>query len=131
MIPWIKIYSNICSHDKTYALSERLKIDQFAAVGIMVSLWVWVAANATDGDVSSYPPRAIATAVGWTKKAETLYQALLDAHLLEGDGEGRVVVRNWEQYASAIMSIDDRKRKKTAERVQAYRKRKSENGDNF
>ena len=113
MIPWIQVYSNILTHDKTYTLAEALKVPNYSAVGLMVSLWCWVAVNAPDGDITRYPPRAITEATGWTKKPETFYNALVNAGLIEKTEDGRAVIRNWEQYAMLLidlMSVRKRKR---------------------
>ncbi len=125
MIPWIQVYANITTHDKTYALAERLKIDQFAAVGIMVSLWAWASVNATDGDVSRYSPTALAASCGWKKKPADFYGVLLDVGLLDTLPDGRVAIRNWERYASLLMDMEERQKKNTRERVKRHRDRKN------
>lgn len=124
MIPWIQVYSNILTHDKTYSLAEELKIPNYAAVGIMVSLWAWASINATDGDISNYPPRAIAEATGWQKKPKDFYDILLRIRLIEKTEDGRTVIRNWENYALLLMDLMDSQKKKTNERVKRHRERK-------
>lgn len=124
MIPWIQVYSNILTHDKTYKLAEALKIPNYSAVGLMVSLWCWVAVNAPDGDITSYPPRAITAATGWPKKPEAFYSALVDAELIEKKEDGRAVIRNWEQYAQLLMDLMDSQKRKTADRVKKHRARR-------
>jgi len=83
MVPWIQVYSNILTHDKTYALAEKLKVKNYAAVGLMVSLWSWCAINAPDGDITNYPPKAIVDATGYEAtssiKVEAFYKILLVA----------------------------------------------------
>lgn len=129
MIPWIQVYSNILTHDKTYRLAETLKIPNYSAVGLMVSLWCWVAVNAPDGDITSYPPRAITAATGWPKKPEAFYSALVDAELIEKKEDGRVVIRNWEQYATLLMDLMDSQKRKTADRVKKHRARRKARED--
>lgn len=126
MIPWIQVYSNILTHDKTYSLAEALKVPNYSAVGLMVSLWCWVAVNAPDGDITRYPPRAITEATGWTKKPETFYNALVNAGLIEKTEDGRAVIRNWEQYAMLLIDLMSSQKKKTAERVKKHRERKKQ-----
>lgn len=125
MVPWIQVYSNILTHDKTYALSEQLKIPNYGAVGLMVSLWSWAAINAPDGDITAYPKRAIADAAGWPKGADRFYQVLLNVRLIEQLEDGRTVIRNWERYASLLMDMMDEQKKKTTERVRKHRQKKS------
>ncbi len=126
MIPWIQVYSNILTHDKTYALAEELKIPNYSAVGIMVSLWAWASINATDGDITNYPPRAIAEATGWTKKSSDFYNSLLKIRLIEKTDSGRTVIRNWEQYAILLMDLMESQKKKTNERVKRHRDRQKQ-----
>lgn len=126
MIPWIQVYSNILTHDKTYKLAEALNVPNYSAVGLMVSLWCWVAINAPDGDITKYPPRAITEATGWPKKADVFYSALIDAGLIEKTEDGRSVIRNWEQYAMLLMDLMDSQKRKTAERVKKHRARKKQ-----
>ena len=125
MVPWIQVYSNILTHDKTYALAEQLKIPNYSAVGLMVSLWSWAAINAPDGNITAYPKRAIAEAAGWNKGADKFYQVLLDVRLIEQTEEGRTVIRNWERYASLLIDMMDEQKKKTTERVRKHRQKKS------
>ncbi len=129
MIPWIQVYSNIPTHDKTYALAEKLKIPNYAAVGLMVSLWAWASINAADGDISRYPPRAIADATGYaTKKPEEFYTALVDTRLIEVLEDGRTVIRNWEEYAALLIDLMETQKKKTADRVRKHRERQKQKG---
>ena len=62
---WIQVEDTIRDHDKIFKLSDILGITDAHAVGLMVCLWTWVAANAPDGDLSEFPPRAIAAAAKW------------------------------------------------------------------
>lgn len=126
MIPWIQVYSNILTHDKTYKLAEELKIPNYSAVGLMVSLWCWVAINAPTGDITDYPPRAISEATGWSKKPNTFYEVLVDTGLIEKTEDGRTVIRNWENYATLLIDLMDSQKKKTAARVQKHRDKKKQ-----
>lgn len=129
MVPWIQVYSNILTHDKTYALAEQLKIPNYGAVGLMVSLWSWAAINAPDGDITAYPKRAIADAAGWSRGADKFYQVLINVRLIEQLEDGRTVIRNWERYASLLMDMMDEQKKKTTERVRKHRQKKTGSGN--
>lgn len=65
MTPWIQIYSNLPEHPKIYQLADTLETGNCEAVGVVVSLWLWAAKNAPDGDLSRFPVRALGDAVGW------------------------------------------------------------------
>ncbi len=121
---WIQVEDSIKEHDKIYDLADILKISNAHAVGLMVCLWTWVAVNAPDGDVSSYPPRAISKAAGWEKKAQLFYDALIKVKFLEIPENGRVIVRNWENRAALLIDLVERQREATRKRVQRHRERK-------
>ena len=127
MTPWIQVYTNAPTHQKTYRLAEELKIPIYAALGLMVSLWAWAAVNATGGDITGYPPMAICDAVGW-KKGVKFYNALKKVRLIE-EVDGKILIRNWERYAQLLMDYAENQREKTKERVRKYRERKKNHGD--
>ena len=113
MLPWIQVYSNLADHPKIYALVDRMKLRRNSeAVGIVVSLWLWAAKNAPDGDLSGFPERAIADAVGYSSSyAEKLCQLLVETRWLD-ETENGYALHDWVEYAPAI--IDMYRRDKTA-----------------
>ena len=125
---WIQVEDTIRDHDKIFNLSDTLGISDAHAIGLMVCLWVWASSNAPDGDLTNFPPRAIAAAAKWdktgAKSAGRFYDALLEARLLERLEDGRIVIRNWDKHASLIMDYIDQQREKTNARVKRYRERK-------
>lgn len=125
---WIQVEDTIREHDKIYNLSDELGIPDAYAIGLMVCLWTWASSNAPDGDLTSFPPRAIASAAKWdkagAKAASRFYDALLEVRFLEKLEDGRIVIRNWEKRATLIMDYVEQQREKTNERVKRYRDRK-------
>lgn len=125
---WIQVEDTIRDHDKIFKLSDTLGVSDAHAIGLMVCLWVWASSNAPDGDLTNFPPRAIAAAAKWdktgAKSAGRFYDALLEARLLERLEDGRIVIRNWDKHASLIMDYIDQQREKTNARVKRYRERK-------
>lgn len=125
---WIQIEDTIREHDKIFNLSDRLNIPDAYAIGLMVCLWTWASTNAPDGDLTSFPPRAIASAAKWdkpgAKSIAKFYNALLEVRFLEKRDDGRVVIRNWEKRASLIIDYMERQREKNNERVRKCRERK-------
>ena len=125
---WIQVEDTIREHDKIYNLSDELGIPDAYAIGLMVCLWTWASSNAPDGDLTSFPPRAIASAAKWdkagAKAASRFYDALLEVRFLEKLEDGRIVIRNWEKRATLIMDYIEQQREKTNERVKRYRDRK-------
>lgn len=125
---WIQVEDTIREHDKIFNLSDELGIPDAYAIGLMVCLWTWASSNAPDGDLSNFPPRAIASAAKWdkagAKASARFYDALFKVNFLEKLEDGRIVIRNWEKYAALIMDYAEQQREKTRERVKRYRDRK-------
>lgn len=119
MEAWIKVYHDLSDHPKTYALADALKVEQFAAVGIVVCLWTWAIIHAPDGDLERFPDAAIARACHWHKPAAGLAKALQDSGFLDGRR-----IHEWDEYASALIDIMEVQREKARKRVEAYRERK-------
>ena len=97
---WIEVHENVREHPKTYALAEALKIDQYAAGGLLMFLWTWALSNAQDGDLSKFPETAIARACFWTKKAGDLVRALCAAGWLDDD----MHIHDWAEYAGRLIT---------------------------
>ena len=129
MLPWIQVYSNLPEHPKIYALVDRLNLRRnYEAVGIVVSLWLWAAKNAPDGDLSGFPDRAIAGAIGYpanlTKK---LCAALVDSGWLDQSEAGGYRLHDWEEYAPAIVNMYLRQKQKNRDRARKSRASRKEN----
>jgi hypothetical protein len=112
-LAWIELHDTLGSHRKTYALAETLDIPQYAAVGLLCLLWTWALDNAQDGDLSEFPPHAIARACFWQKKPETLADSLIKCGWMDDN----MHLHNWENYAGRLID----KRQEEKRRVAAYR----------
>lgn len=123
MLPWIQVYSNLAEHPKIYALVDRLGLRRnYEAVGIVVSLWLWAAKNAPNGDLSGFPERAIAAAIGVSgKKEKVLCKALVESGWLDLDENGTLWIHNWSRYAGRLMEIVYKNREQTKVRSRRYR----------
>ena len=122
MTPWIQIYSNLPEHPKIYQLADTLETGNCEAVGVVVSLWLWAAKNAPDGDLSRFPVRALGDAVGWRGDTKRLYQSLVACGFLDEDGEN-TRLHDWEEYAVRLMEIIDRSKRSKQERNRRYREK--------
>lgn len=128
MIPWIQIYSNLIHHPKTTNLADELGIrsadanPNAVAAGMLVSLWLWAAQNATDGDLSGCSDRAIAEAAEYKKKPSAFVSALIKTKWLDEDRR----LHKWEEYASLLQDMNDRQKANTAERVRRLRERRKQ-----
>ena len=133
MLPWIQVYSNLPEHPKIYALVDRLNLRRnYEAVGIVVSLWLWAAKNAPDGDLSGFPDRAIGGAIGYpanlTKK---LLAALVDSGWLDQSEAGGYRLHDWEEHASMLIGAMERQKILSKERSRRYRERKALKNQDF
>lgn len=123
MLPWIQVYSNLAEHPKIYALVDRLGLRRnYEAVGIVVSLWLWAAKNAPNGDLSGYSERAIAAAVGVVgKKGQVLCKVMTETGWLDLDENGALWIHNWSRYAGRLMEIVYKNREQMKVRSSRYR----------
>ena len=126
MIPWIQVYSNLLRHPKTTGLADELGLTSShaspnaVAAGMLISLWLWAAQNATDGDLSHCSDRAIAEAAEFRKKPAVLVAALIKTRWMDEDRK----LHDWEEYASLLHDIEARNKENTRNRVKRYRDRK-------
>jgi hypothetical protein len=122
---WIQVDAGIREHDKIYNLADALKITDAHAVGLMVCLWTWAVTAAPDGDVTNFPPRALAKAAGWTKKTEIFFNAICSpSSQFIVQANGRTFFKNWEERAAMLMDALEHVKEQTRKRVQNYRNRK-------
>lgn len=128
MLPWIQVYSNLADHPKIYALVDRMKLRRNSeAVGIVVSLWLWAAKNAPDGDLSGFPDRAIADAVGYPSSyAGKLCELLLECRWLDEKEGGGYLIHDWAEYAALLIDITERKKHQAKVRMRRLRAQKDE-----
>ena len=122
MDAWIKVYHTLSDHPKVYALSDALKIEQFAAVGIVVCLWTWAVIHAPDGDLSRFPDAAVARACQWHKAPASLVKSLTECGFLDGDRR----IHDWDEYAGALIESAQASKEKARQRVAAFRARNAD-----
>lgn len=86
-------------HPKTHTLAAILNVPQYAAVGVLESLWHFAQQYAQAGDVGRYTDEAIARAIGWDGNAATLVSAMVQAGWLDRCHCHRARVHDWPQHA--------------------------------
>jgi len=87
-------------HPKTIALAQRLGIEQWAAVGILETLWHWTARYARRGDVGRYSDGQIAQGIHWQEQAPgVLIAALVETGWLDTCGDHRLVIHDLADHA--------------------------------
>lgn len=91
-------------HPKVVALSRRLGVPRFAAVGVLESLWHFAAGYAHAGDVGRFSDAVIAEAIGWDRAPAELIQALVAERMLDSCACHRLRVHGWPEHADQTVS---------------------------
>lgn len=87
-------------HPKVFALADALALPQYAAVGIVESLYHWCARYAPRGDIGRWPDAAIARGIGWTGEPGALVSALVQTGWLDTPDNGpRLVLHQIAEHA--------------------------------
>ena len=119
------MYSNLIRHPKVTNLADKLGLSSkdacpnVIAAGMLVSLWLWAAQNATDGDLSECSDRAIAEAAEFKRKPAIFVEALIYAKLLDKDRNPH----DWDEYATLLIDCAEQRREKDRQRVAKHRAR--------
>ncbi|MEN6587638.1 MAG: hypothetical protein ABFE02_16485 [Sulfuricella sp.] len=117
---WIEMHDTLPDHRKVYVLMEALKVDRHKAVGIVTCLGRWAVRQAGDGDITGYPPAAIANAIGWNKgNPKSLFDALVTSGFIDCHDDGTCTLHDWGDYAGRLIE----RRAQNAERMRMKRSR--------
>jgi len=127
---WLRMDYELLQHPKLQRFARGLGITEAAAAGHLFALWGWAMNYAQDGNLTGFKPDDIAVAAGWPDNAEKFIDAALQCGIrghgfLEKNSEGDLLLHNWEEH----MGGHFKKRKKEAERLRAYRKKKGDTDD--
>lgn len=114
---WIEFHDTVSQHPKIWALSRRLRVERAHAVGLMASLWSWAVTHAPSGELSAFPPAAIAEAAGFpSQRGAQLLRALKASGLVDPDG----TIHDWLDYIGPYLAYRESHRKRQAR----YRQKK-------
>ena len=118
---WIKVHQSIATNRKVLQAADVLRIPEAQMIGHLVLLWLWSIENAPEGRliVSEEMLRKVA---GFPKPGRTFVDALVQAGLLQTDGDGRYLIVNYDEHISPIVLATERNRR----RVREYRERQVE-----
>jgi len=123
MDAWVQVYAKLLTHWKTCKLRDELALKgNYEAVGLIVSLWLWAAQNASDGNITNYSARDIADGIGYKKPAGKLMDAFVKCKLID-KGEDGSRIHDWEEHAALLMDAESQQRENTRKRVQRHRER--------
>jgi hypothetical protein len=84
---------------KMKKLCKILGIRQYAAVGILESLWHLTARETPQGDIGRLSNEDIALGLDWDDDPERLVAALIEARWLDMSRHVRLVVHDWHEHA--------------------------------
>lgn len=121
---WIELHNTVRNHRKIYKLMDVLGVSKSQAVGILGLLWTWALEAAENGDLTEFSPRAIADACEWKKGADKLMSALIDSGWIERNGDGHIMIHDWDMYTWRYYDKMEQTREQTRRRVKEYRERK-------
>jgi hypothetical protein len=91
----IRLSFTFWDHWKTAVLISDLGLD--AAVCLQ-RLWVFVAQNKLDGNLSRMPQRAIELAAQWNGVPGALIDKLVELRFLDTDNDGNISLHDWDDY---------------------------------
>lgn len=116
---YIELHDDLLTHPKIDRLAKRLKIKRCHAVGIMSSLWLWVARHAEDGNLSKYEKNEIAKGISWHGSSEVLFDALIELKFVD-ENEMGLSIHHWSKYGVRIL-------KQSRDRQKRYRDKEAQN----
>ena len=86
-------------HTKLKRLVRALKVPQYAAVGILESLWHLTAREAPEGNIGKLSNEDIAAWIDWECDSDDLIAALVTAGWIDHDTDNRLVIHDWHEHA--------------------------------
>lgn len=86
---WIKVFHDLPDHPKLHALADALDVPATVALGHVVTLWLWCARYAPDGQIVARDPRRVVErAARWTGTPGAFMEACLEANILDATPDG-------------------------------------------
>lgn len=119
---WIKVYSNVFSHKKTFMLADRLKINETYAGAHLIRLWTWAIDNTKDGNLTGISCQLIAKAADWLKNADQFVNACISSGFLDQTDDGNLIIHDWDEYTETLV----RRRERDADRKRNERQKREE-----
>jgi hypothetical protein len=84
---------------KFQKLKRRLRLPQYAVIGVLESLWLFTMSNAPRGDIGRHTDEDIAAGIDYEGEATGLIQCLVGTGWLDESEEHRLVVHDWHDHA--------------------------------
>jgi hypothetical protein len=86
-------------------LCQRLNIPQYAAVGLLESLWHLAAKEAPQGDIGKLSNEDIALGLDWNGDADELVASLVQSRWLDEQDGARLVVHDWHIHCEDTIDV--------------------------
>jgi hypothetical protein len=80
-------------------LADLLGVPLYSAVGLLELLWHFTSCYTPRGDIGRFPNKALARACRWTRGADKLISAFIEAGWIDTDDLYRLVVHDWADHA--------------------------------
>ena len=109
-MPYLEFDLNLPNHPKTAYAARLAGICVPQLIGHLTCLWAWAIDYAPDGDLSSYPPEVVESALQWTGEPGKLIAALVNCRfgpkfgfLEETDADAGYLIHDWWQHAGKLI----------------------------
>lgn len=94
--------AGLVDHPKVIALSRKLGIDRFSAIGCLVFFWAQVVKRYPFGNLGFLDLSLLDPPEGWPGVPGTFWSALFEVGLLDRNDQGAVSVHDWSTYSGKI-----------------------------
>ncbi len=121
-VPWIRLYQNWPRHRKTVALRKAL-----GTADPVLSLWLWAAENAPNGDLGHMSSEEIEDAAGWQGKRGRAAAAMVETGFIDVADDGSMALHNWERRAGRGVASLIRSRERSRDVMRNVRSNKARN----
>lgn len=90
----VMIDPNLPDHRKLWKLSQALEMEEYAALGLLVTLWCRVMRLAQTGQLVGWTEREVARASNWKGDPKMLLNAFKSSGLIDDDGTA-LYIHDW------------------------------------
>lgn len=110
---WIEVHQELYRHPKVQRLATALQKNYAETLGHLISLWLWAAAFARDGDVTDFTSEEIAEACN-AKDSSDIEKLLIECHWIDQKG-AKKHLHDWKKHGLRVLE-SSRKRQAKARR---------------
>lgn len=118
-VPWIRVHGGLYDKSVVDRLCRAVRINEHEAIGVLVTFWSGVAANAVNGFIGDISDAQLEKWAKWKRKPAGAFAKWVRTQ--HQDAEGRVP--EWDDYAGALELRREKERQRLAEKRQQLRNR--------